>query len=70
MLSFAGLLVFSSIDARGANNIIGSVRKSRAAASPAAGDEVILVRLDKGMQEEARTQTDARGTFNPQSAIS
>jgi len=31
---------------------------------PAAGDDVVLVRLDKGMETEARTKTNARGEFN------
>jgi hypothetical protein len=31
---------------------------------PSAGDEVILLRLDGGMQEEARTHTDAQGAFS------
>ncbi len=31
---------------------------------PAAGDEVILLKLSQGMQEEARTKTDAHGEFN------
>jgi hypothetical protein len=62
MLSFAGLLVFFSIEALGANSITGSVR-NQSRGEPAAGDEVILVRLDSGMQEEARTQTDAQGAF-------
>ena len=30
---------------------------------PAAGDEVILLRLDQGMQEEARTKTNGQGEF-------
>jgi hypothetical protein len=29
----------------------------------AIGDEVILLRLDQGMQEEARTKTDSQGSF-------
>jgi hypothetical protein len=62
MLSFAGLLAIFSIDALGANSITGSVR-NQSRGEPAAGDEVILVRLDRGMQEEARSQTDAHGAF-------
>ena len=30
---------------------------------PAAGDDVVLIRLQQGMQEAARTKTDARGHF-------
>jgi hypothetical protein len=62
MLSFAGLLAFFSIDALGANSITGSVR-NQSRGEPAVGDEVILIRLDRGMQEEARSHTDAHGAF-------
>jgi hypothetical protein len=62
MLSFAALLAFFSIGALGANNITGSVR-NQSHGEPAAGDKVILVRLDRGMQEEARAKTDAQGAF-------
>ena len=31
---------------------------------PAAGDDVVLIRLEKGMDEEARTKTDGRGDFS------
>src|SRR5271169_4066994 len=30
---------------------------------PAAGDDVVLIRLQQGMQEAARTKTDAKGHF-------
>ncbi|MBZ5504383.1 MAG: hypothetical protein LAO78_02750 [Acidobacteriia bacterium] len=30
---------------------------------PAAGDEVVLLRLENGMEEEAKTRTDAQGAF-------
>ena len=56
------LLALFSIEALGANDITGSVcNQSRG--EPAAGDEVVLARLDRGMQEEARAKTDSRGTF-------
>jgi hypothetical protein len=47
--------------------ITGSVR-NQTSGTPAAGEEVILLRLLDGMQEETRTRTDAQGsfTFNPQ----
>jgi hypothetical protein len=48
--------------ARAASEIKGRVTDQTRAA-PASGDEVILLRLDKGMQEEARTETDAQGNF-------
>jgi hypothetical protein len=51
-----------SAAALGANNIIGSVR-NESRGEPGVADEVILVRLDQGMQEEAHTKTDAKGAF-------
>src|SRR6202044_3772865 len=30
---------------------------------PAAGDDVVLIRLQQGMQEASRTKTDAKGRF-------
>jgi hypothetical protein len=48
--------------AQGVNEITGSVR-NQSRDEPAVGDEVILLRLDRGMEEEARTNTDALGTF-------
>ncbi len=56
------LLGCLSTAARGANNITGSVR-NQSRGEPAAGDEVILARLDAGMQEEARAKTDSQGAF-------
>jgi len=56
-----------SAAALAADTITGVVR-NQTRGRLAAGDEVILLRLDQshskqGMQEEARTQTDARGSF-------
>jgi len=62
MLPVAALLVLFSIGARGANNITGAVR-NQSRGEPAVGDEVVLARLDRGMQEEARAKTDSRGAF-------
>ena len=61
LLVFA-LLACLSTAAAGANTITGSVR-NQSRGEPAAGDNVILIRLDGGMQEEARTKTDALGAF-------
>lgn len=57
------LLASVSISAVGANKITGSVR-NRTRAEPAAGDEVILVRLDSSMRQEARGKTDSQGAFS------
>jgi hypothetical protein len=62
LLSVLVLLACCSTAALGANNITGSVR-NQSRGEPAAGDEVILVQLDRGMQEEARAKTDAHGAF-------
>jgi len=62
VLTVAALLVLFSIGALGASNITGSVR-NQSRGEPAAGDEVVLARLDRGMQEEARARTDSRGAF-------
>ena len=57
----AALACFSTA-AVGGNKISGSVR-NESRGEPAAGEEVILLRLDKGMQEEAHAKTDAKGAF-------
>jgi hypothetical protein len=62
MLSILALIVCLSTTALSANSITGTVR-NQSRSQPAAGDEVILVRLDGGMQEEARAKTDAQGAF-------
>lgn len=54
-------LACNSTAALGASSITGSVR-NQSRGEPAAGDEVILARLDRGMQED-RTKTDAHGAF-------
>lgn len=61
------LLACGATAALGANEIQGSVR-NQTRDQPAVGDDVILIRLDPGMPEEARAKTDARGAFrfNPQ----
>jgi len=42
--------------------IAGTVR-NLTTAQPASGDDVILLRLGNGMEEQARTKTDAQGAF-------
>jgi hypothetical protein len=61
LVSVAALAFFSSA-ALGANKITGFVR-NETRGEPAAGDEVILLRLDKIVQEEGRTRTGAEGAF-------
>jgi hypothetical protein len=52
-----------SANAEAISGKVGNVTTSQ----PAAGDDVILLRLGNGMEEEARAKTDAQGafTFNP-----
>ncbi|MGA7292775.1 MAG: carboxypeptidase regulatory-like domain-containing protein, partial [Terriglobales bacterium] len=56
------LLMYFAPPALALNTITGSVR-NESRRQPAAGDEVILIRLDQGMQEEEHARTDARGAF-------
>ena len=45
-----------------ADSITGVVT-NKTVDKPSAGDDVVLIRLAQGMQEAARTKTDARGHF-------
>ncbi len=45
-----------------ADSITGVVT-NKTTNKPAAGDDVVLIRLAQGMQEAARTKTDAKGRF-------
>ncbi|HMF54041.1 MAG TPA: hypothetical protein VK593_06805, partial [Edaphobacter sp.] len=45
-----------------ADSITGTVT-NKTTNKPAVGDDVVLLRLQQGMQEAARTKTDARGHF-------
>jgi len=53
---------FSASFAFAADTITGTVR-NQTTARPATGDDVVLLRLTEGMQEEARTKTDVQGAF-------
>jgi hypothetical protein len=46
----------------GAESISGIVT-NKSSNKPAAGDDVVLIRLTQGMQESARTKTDSRGHY-------
>src|SRR5947209_5423842 len=48
--------------AMAADSISGKVR-NQTTGTPAAGDQVILLRLGEGMEEEAQTKTDSEGAF-------
>jgi hypothetical protein len=53
---------FYAVSALAADTITGKVR-NQTTRTVAAGDEVVLLRLGVGMEEEARTRTDAQGAF-------
>lgn len=57
------LLACVSLDSALAAQTISGRVQNQTTNRPAAGDQVILLRLAEGMQEEARTQTDAQGAF-------
>ena len=57
-----GLIAGCSAAALAADTITG-VARNQTRGRLAAGDEVILLRLDQGMLEEARTTTDSQGSF-------
>jgi hypothetical protein len=61
---FTGLILLAcfSAGALPADRITGSVR-NESRGEPAAGDEVILIRLDGAIQWETRAKTDAQGLF-------
>lgn len=56
------LLAVCATSALAADLINGSVR-NQTKNQPASGDDVVLLRLDQGMQEEARAKTDDSGAF-------
>jgi hypothetical protein len=56
------LIAGCSVATLAADTVTG-VARNRTLGQFATGDEVILLRLDQGMQEEARTKTDSQGSF-------
>ena len=62
MISVLALLASFASTVLGAGSITGNVR-NQTRGQAAVGDEVILLRLEGGMREEVRAQTDARGAF-------
>ena len=57
----AALLLLTSLAA--AQTLTGTVRNSTTG-KPAAGDDVVLLKLGQGMEEAGRTKTDAKGQFS------
>jgi hypothetical protein len=62
ILRLAPLALLCALPAFAADNITGTVT-NKTTNKPAAGDDVVLIRLAQGMQESTRTKTDARGHF-------
>ncbi len=60
-----GILIFSVIltSAATADTLTGTV-KNGTNGKPAGGDDVVLLNLAQGMEEAARTKTDAKGNFS------
>jgi len=56
-----GVLLLTSLAA--AQTLTGTVKNSTTG-KPAAGDEVVLLKLGQGMEEGGRTKTDAKGQFS------
>jgi hypothetical protein len=53
----------SAVSAFAADTVSGKVL-NQTTQRPAAGDDVVLLRMGEGMQEEARVRTDAQGAFS------
>ncbi len=62
LLSVLALIACLPTAAQDANIIKGSVQ-NQSRGEPAVGADVLLVRMDRQTQEEARAKTDAHGTF-------
>src|SRR5215471_235140 len=58
------IIVALTLSASAAAGAISGKAMNMTSARPAAGDDVILLRLGNGMEEESRTRTDAQGAFN------
>jgi hypothetical protein len=61
--AFIFLSCLSAASGYAADTISGKV-SNQTTNRPAAGDEVVLLRLGEGMEEAARTRTDAQGAFS------
>jgi len=63
IILIVGLIAGCAMTTMAADTITGVVR-NQTRGQFAAGDDAILLRLDQGMQEEARTQADSQGAFS------
>lgn len=62
-LALFSVSILSAPGVAAAQSITGTVT-NKTTNKPAAGDDVVLIRLSQGMQESNRTKTDARGHFS------
>jgi hypothetical protein len=60
---FTALLVLSLSAIASAQTLSGTV-KNATSGKPAAGDDVILLKLGQGMEEGGRTKSDSQGKFS------
>jgi len=60
---FAAALLATTLCAYAAAETLTGTIKNGTTNKPAAGDEVILIKLGNGMEEAARTKADAKGNF-------
>ncbi|HZU30128.1 MAG TPA: carboxypeptidase regulatory-like domain-containing protein, partial [Candidatus Angelobacter sp.] len=49
-----------------ATDIVSGKVRNQTTQRPSSGDDVVLLRMEEGMQEESRTHTDANGAFSLQ----
>jgi hypothetical protein len=56
-------LLFLMLASMAAAQTLSGTVKNSTTGKPAAGDEIVLFKLGQGMQEAARTKTDAQGRF-------
>lgn len=61
--SLSLLLIVCSLVAAAQKRTVGGVVTNGTSQRPSAGDEVVLLKLGQGMEEEARTKTDTHGEF-------
>ena len=64
MTRFNILIVLLACSLASSAQVLKGVVQNGTTRTPAAGDEVILLSLGQGMQEEARTKTNAKGEFS------
>jgi hypothetical protein len=59
----AAVVVVTALSGFALADSITGIATNKTTNKPAAGDDVVLIRLAQGMQEAARTKTDAKGRF-------